>query len=92
MQQYGTPEQNPQFWNSISANSYLKDISGPIQLHHGIADISVPVGFSEKLNEQLKADEKLSELYTYPGDDHNISFNLNLALQRSVEFFDKYLK
>ena len=26
---YGTPEQNPAFWASISPNSYLADISGP---------------------------------------------------------------
>ena len=32
------------------------------------------------------------ELYTYPGDDHNISRNLGTALSRSVAFFDKYVK
>ena len=30
--QFGSPEQNPAFWNSISANSYLADISGPVIL------------------------------------------------------------
>lgn len=25
-------------------------------------------------------------------DDHNISNNINIALQRSVDFFDKHLK
>lgn len=90
--QYGTPEQNPAFWNSISANSYLSDISGPLQLHHSVTDEEVPVEFSEKLYNQLKGLNKEVTLYTYPGDDHNISGNLNLALQRSVEFFDRYLK
>jgi len=90
--QYGTPEKNPQFWNSISANSFLSDISGPIQLHHGTADSSVPVAFSETLTEQLKKSDKTVELYTYPGDDHNIGNNFNTAMQRSVEFFNKYVK
>lgn len=89
---YGEPEANPQFWNSISANSYLQDISGPLQLHHGTADASVPLEFSVNLNEELKDAGKTVELYTYSGDDHNISANLSLALQRSVDFFDKYLK
>jgi uncharacterized protein len=92
IEQYGTPEQNPTFWNSLSANSYLKDISGPIQLHHGTADTSVPVEFSEKLDQQLKAVGKSSEIFIYPGDDHNLASNLSVALQRSVDFFDKYLK
>lgn len=91
-EKYGPPEQNPSFWNSISANSYLADVSGPIQLHHGTEDQSVPIEFSKKLEEQLKATGKVVELYTYPGDDHNLSANLSLALQRSVEYFDKYLK
>lgn len=90
--QYGTPDENPAFWNSISANSYLKDISGPIQLHHGTSDSSVPVLFSEKLDSQLNEAGQISELYKYLGDDHNLSANLFTALQRSVEFFDKYLK
>jgi uncharacterized protein len=92
VEKYGSPEENPAFWNSISANSYLKDISGPVQLHHGTADSSVPVEFSEKLDQQLKEAGKTSELFIYQGDDHNLSANIGIALNRSVEFFDKYLK
>lgn len=91
-EQYGDPKQNPAFWSSISANSYLSNISGPIQLHHGTADTSVPVLFSEKLESQLKTAGKIVELFTYTGDDHNITNNLSQALQRSVAFFDTYVK
>jgi dipeptidyl aminopeptidase/acylaminoacyl peptidase len=89
---YGMPQENPQFWNSLSATNYLNDLSGPIQLHHGEADTSVPVEFSQKLYERILNIGKYAEIYTYPGDDHNISTNLSLALKRSVDFFDKYLK
>lgn len=89
---YGTFEQNPTFWKSISPISYVKDISGPIQLHHGTADGEVPLLFSQKLDEALKNTKKPVELFTYEGDDHNLSNNLSIALQRSVEFFDTYLK
>ncbi len=92
MEEFGSPEENPTFWQAISANFYLNDVSGPIQLHHGTADSSVPIEFSEKLETQLKELGKEVELYQYQGDDHNISQNLSLALQRSVEFFDRYLK
>lgn len=92
IERYGSPAENPTFWNSISANSYLANISGPVQLHHGTADLSVPVAFSQKLSEQLKAEKKEVELFIYEGDDHNLANNLYTALQRSVEFFDKYLK
>jgi dipeptidyl aminopeptidase/acylaminoacyl peptidase len=67
-------------------------LSGPIQLHHGTSDTSVPLEFSETLYRQLEEANKPAELYTYKGDDHNLSKNLATALQRSVEFFDKYVK
>lgn len=92
IEKYGTPEENPEFWNSISSTSYLSDISGPIQLHHGTADTSVPVEFSETLDQQLKEVNKKSELYIYQGDDHNISNNFSIAIARSVTFFDTYVK
>ncbi|MBI4097524.1 MAG: alpha/beta fold hydrolase [Candidatus Levybacteria bacterium] len=90
--QFGTPQENPEFWRSLSANSFLSDISGPIQLHHGTLDESVPVEFSRTLEKQLKEAGKSVELFTYEGDDHNIAASFNIAAERSVEFFDKYLK
>lgn len=92
IEEYGQPHDNPEFWNSLSANSYLKDISGPLALHHGSADTSVPLEFSQKLENQMKEAEKEVELYIYQGDDHNLGSSLSLALQRSVDFFNKHLK
>lgn len=91
-EEFGTPEENPVFWNSLSANSYLDQISGPVQIHHGTNDADVPVEFSETLDAQLKTAGKESELFIYPGDDHNLSRNLSVALQRSVDFFDIHVK
>ncbi len=91
-QQYGTPEQNPAFWASLSPNSYLSDLAGPLQLHHSTTDPEVPFEFSQTLSDQVKAAGKTVEFYSYAGDDHNLSKHLTLALQRSVAFFDKYVK
>jgi uncharacterized protein len=91
-QSFGTPETNPQFWKSISANSYLKDLNGPIQIHTSTTDEEVPWQYSQMLYDEMQAANQVAELYTYEGDNHNISKNFNLAMQRSVEFFDKYLK
>jgi fermentation-respiration switch protein FrsA (DUF1100 family) len=89
---YGLPEDNPAFWEGVSANSYLADLSGPLQLHHGQADEEVPLAFSETLYEQLLAAGKTVEFYTYPGDNHNISESFSQAMTRTIQFFDKYLK
>ncbi|MBI1982312.1 MAG: prolyl oligopeptidase family serine peptidase [Candidatus Levybacteria bacterium] len=92
MDQYGEPSKNPEFWNSISANSYLKDISGPIQLHHAKDDSHVPFSFSEKLNKEFQEANKPVEFYSYEGDDHNLTSSFDTAMKRSVEFFKKNIK
>jgi uncharacterized protein len=92
IEQYGSIEENPDFWNGISANSYLQDISGPIQLHHGTADDSVPVEFSEILSEQLQQAGQAVELYTYEGDNHNLSNFFSQAMTHTIAFYDQYLK
>src|SRR5215216_6232068 len=92
VQEYGSPEENPEFWSSISANSYLRNLSGPIQLHHGTADADVPLEFSELLFYQMIEADQYVELYKYEGDNHNISNYFSQAMQRTIEFFDRYLK
>ncbi|RJF73752.1 alpha/beta fold hydrolase [Deinococcus cavernae] len=89
--QYGTPQANPGFWNSLSANHFLKDLGGPLQLHIGTADAEVPVAFHTALSGQVKAAGKSVQSYVYPGDDHNLSRNLYVALNRSVAFFKERL-
>jgi len=91
-QSYGSAEENPEFWNSISANAYVRDLNRPIQLHHGTADHDVPWEFSEMLYDEMLAANQIAEFYTYEGDNHNISNYFSLAMQRTIEFFDRYLK
>ncbi|WP_370657418.1 alpha/beta hydrolase family protein [Deinococcus sp. KNUC1210] len=88
---YGTAAQNPAFWQAVSPNSFLKDLGGPLQLHQGTADVEVPPAFHGALEQGLKAAGIPYTAYVYPGDDHNLSRNLRLALNRSVAFFKAHL-
>jgi dipeptidyl aminopeptidase/acylaminoacyl peptidase len=92
VQLYGKPEQNPEFWDSVSANAFLEDLSGPVQLHHGTADEDVPFEFSQTLFDQIQAAGSAAELFLYEGDNHNISGYFSTAMNRTIEFFDRYLK
>jgi dipeptidyl aminopeptidase/acylaminoacyl peptidase len=91
-QQYGDFNTNPNFWASIDPMTFIKDITAPIQIQHGTTDEEVPYVLSQKLDTALQNAGKNVTFYSYEGDDHNISNNLTVALQRSVDFFDKYLK
>jgi dipeptidyl aminopeptidase/acylaminoacyl peptidase len=91
-EQYGDITVNPKFWASIDPMTYIKDITAPIQIQHGTADEEVPYILSQKLDAALKKAGKTVTFYSYEGDDHNLANNLDVALKRSVDFFDKYLK
>jgi uncharacterized protein len=90
--EYGNPENNSAFWQAIDPTNYIQNISAPVQLNVGGADSEVPVAFSQSLYQKLQAEGKTAEYYVYPGSDHNISQGFNLAMERSLAFFDKYLK
>jgi len=90
--EFGTIEENPDFWNSIAPINFVDDISGPVQIHHGTGDTTVPWAFSESLNFALTLANKDVEFFSYEGADHNLSGSAFLtALARSAEFFKKHL-
>jgi dipeptidyl aminopeptidase/acylaminoacyl peptidase len=91
VESYGSPEENPEFWKSLSANYHLPDLSGPVQLHHGTSDSSVPLEFSATLYEQILDAGGLVEFYEYKDDDHNIANSFSVAMTRSILFFDRFL-
>jgi uncharacterized protein len=89
---YGIPAENPRFWDAISATSFLKDLSGPLQLHHGTADAVVPVAYSEELAAAIQRAGGKAGLYTYPGEDHNLVSSFTSAMTRTLQFFNQTLK
>lgn len=89
---YGPPAADSEFWASLSANSYLDELSGPLQLHHGSSDATVPVFMSYQVAEQARAAGQTAELFIYDGDNHNLSTYFSAAMRRTIEFFDLYVK
>ena len=88
----GTISENPDFWNSIDPNNYLVDVSAPVQIHVGLSDTQVPPDFSTGLYFKLKSLSKPVEYYEYPGSNHDINQSFNQAMERTIDFFDQYLK
>jgi dipeptidyl aminopeptidase/acylaminoacyl peptidase len=90
--QYGSPNEDPAFWNSVDPNSYLKDITVPLQIDVGLADIQVPPVFSTGLYNRMTAAGKITQYYEYPGANHDINQSFTLAMKRTIDFFNRYLK
>ncbi len=89
---YGSPEENPTFWASISANAFLADLSGSLQIHHATADKAVPAAASTLLQAEMEAAGQYSELFLYENDNHNIAVNFYTAMSRTLDFFDRFVK
>lgn len=87
---YG-PEQS-KVYTRISPLTYFDDVLAPVQLHHGTADKEVPLAFSESMFRSLKNRGKKVEFFVYPGEAHEFGNAWSLAAERSLQFFDKYVK
>lgn len=48
--EYGWPEENPDFWKTISPNAYLQDLSSPILIQHGSAHSTFPFAWPKGLS------------------------------------------
>jgi dipeptidyl aminopeptidase/acylaminoacyl peptidase len=44
------------------------------------------------LYEDMQEANQVVEFYTYEGENHNISNSFTIAMQRTIEFFDRHLK
>ncbi|MGA2910290.1 MAG: alpha/beta fold hydrolase [Candidatus Microgenomates bacterium] len=90
--EYGTPQTDPAFWNSVDPNSFLKDITAPVQIDVGLADTQVPPDFSQGLYNRMKNAGKVVVYYSYPGSNHDINQSFSTAMQRTISFFNRYMK
>jgi dipeptidyl aminopeptidase/acylaminoacyl peptidase len=90
---YGTPQDRPAAYASISPLTYLNDIAVPISLHHGTADDQVPLVWSIDLDQRLQAAGKSVEFFEYNGAGHTFSgATWTTFMQRVTAFFDKHVK
>jgi pimeloyl-ACP methyl ester carboxylesterase len=69
---------------------YFADALPPLQLHHGTADVNVPVAQSESLRDRLRSLGRVSpdyELFIYEGADHQLTNALDAISPRVEQFF-----
>jgi len=92
IEKYGSPEANPEFWDNISAKTFIDNVKSPVMVHQGLSDKSVPPKWSDQLARLFKEHKKKMTLYTYEGEGHEFINRWPLVMKRTVEFFDSYLK
>lgn len=88
---YGTPADSPTFWNEISAKYFLDKISTPILLHHGTADDSVPIEWSDELVQALEQHDKFVDYHIYEGQPHEFTAAWPEVMTKTTAFFKSNL-
>ncbi len=92
-EKYGQFDPNSDFWKQVPMTNYLDGIKGAISLNHALDDAVVDIRYSRNFNSLLDKTLIPHELNEYPSGGHNLSgAAFNQAMQKTVEFFKKYLK
>lgn len=89
---YGSPQENPGFWDNLSPMFFLDNIRSPILIQHGTTDESCPVKWARKLTDSLKVHRKDVTFYEYPNELHEFINEWPLVMERTTAFFDVHLK
>lgn len=93
VQRYGSPEEASEVWAKLSPITYLADIASPISIHHGDLDREVPPELSARLWQAMQEAHLSGEYYTYPDQRHVFQGEAwTLAMERTLAFFDQYVK
>lgn len=83
---------SPEFWANLSASSFINNVSAPVMIHHGTADKSCPVTWSDELASTLKKQGKNFVYHKYAGEGHEFGLQWQLFMRRSRQFFLLNLK
>jgi dipeptidyl aminopeptidase/acylaminoacyl peptidase len=91
LQLLGTPETNPDLWESMSAYPYYDRIAAPVKIFHGTADKDVPYDWSTETEAQLKAAGKNVTFVTYSGEGHEFAPKWSDFMKQTAAFFKENL-
>ena len=90
----GDPTKDRSVYEDDSPLKYLRNAKAPLLVLQGDNDIRVPKEEAEQVVQTLKAAGKTVDAHYYPNEGHGFAKRENQidAIQRTIEWFDRYLK
>jgi dipeptidyl aminopeptidase/acylaminoacyl peptidase len=89
--EYGSPENEPDFWRTMSARTYFSRITEPILMFHGTNDESCAISWARATDDALTRAGKDATLVEYPGAGHYFYGPWNDSIKRAEQFLTKHL-
>lgn len=87
---YGTPSERPAFWRGVSPRSWFDRVTEPVLVHHGTADESVPIRWSERTVSALRDAGAPVRYRVYRGEPHAFVADWPLSMRRTVAFLERH--
>jgi dipeptidyl aminopeptidase/acylaminoacyl peptidase len=90
----GDPVKDKAVYDADSPMTYIKQTKAPLLILQGENDIRVPRGQAAEVVETLKSVGATVDVHYYPGEGHGFAKRENQidSLQRTIDWFDKYLR
>ncbi|WP_167043169.1 alpha/beta fold hydrolase [Salinibacterium sp. ZJ454] len=88
---YGTPEDQPAFWQDISARTFANRAEAPLLIIHGTDDPVTPIEWSEATADVWNATGSDVRLEHLEGEGHILSLRWRDAMRLAEEFLDAEL-
>jgi dipeptidyl aminopeptidase/acylaminoacyl peptidase len=89
---FGLPNENPEFWNGISAINYFEKSSDPLLILHGTKDDTCDIAWSQRTYDKLVALGKKVKFIKYAGEQHAFIPKWEESMQETTRFFEENLK
>ncbi len=89
-QRWGSPQQNPEFWEGISADQHFDRVTEPVLMHHGTLDDTCPPRWARHSQRAMERAGVAVRLRWYDGEGHTFTdAALGRAMARSVAFLER---
>lgn len=92
IERYGSPSQAPDFWAGVSPRTYVDRIDVPMLVHHGTADDTCPIRWSDETVAALRAAGADVTYHRYRGEGHQLYAAYDLAMRRTIGFLRRHLE
>jgi uncharacterized protein len=89
---HGSPEQNPEFWAEAAPITYVDRVTEPLLIHHGTADDTCPLEWSQETAAAFQAAGKDVQLLTYDGEGHAFGPQWPDSMTATLDFFATHLR
>lgn len=91
VEEYGTPDDNSQFWSAISPRSMVDRVEAPLLIVHGTADEVIPYEWSEQTAAVWDGAGKRVELMPLQGEGHVFQSHWDDAIAMTTAFLEHEL-